>query len=121
MIAHQVERRGWFIMGGFARHERGRAPPQHLTRSPPRGHGRMDLQYANWERFCRYHVGDWYGLWTNPAMTSWLYRAFGEPGLDYPTCRHYPRGGRSHDGFHLHTTLVIPRTRPLLPWPVRTW
>jgi hypothetical protein len=24
----------------------------------------MDLQYANWERFCRYHVGDWYGLWT---------------------------------------------------------
>src|SRR5215813_12626457 len=30
----------------------------------PRGHGRMDLQYANWERFCRYHVGDWYGLWT---------------------------------------------------------
>src|SRR5438067_4795183 len=25
---------------------------------------RMDLQYANWERFCRYHVGDWYGIWT---------------------------------------------------------
>jgi Domain of unknown function (DUF3598) len=25
----------------------------------------MDLQYANWERFCRYHVGDWYGLWTS--------------------------------------------------------
>jgi uncharacterized protein DUF3598 len=24
----------------------------------------MDLQDANWERFCRYHVGDWYGLWT---------------------------------------------------------
>ena len=24
----------------------------------------MDLHYANWERFCRYHVGDWYGLWT---------------------------------------------------------
>ena len=24
----------------------------------------MDLQYANWARFCRYHVGDWYGLWT---------------------------------------------------------
>src|SRR5438309_11556752 len=24
----------------------------------------MDLHYANWERSCRYHVGDWYGLWT---------------------------------------------------------
>jgi hypothetical protein len=24
----------------------------------------MELQYANWQRFCRYHVGDWYGLWT---------------------------------------------------------
>jgi hypothetical protein len=24
----------------------------------------MDLHDANWERFCRYHVGDWYGLWT---------------------------------------------------------
>ena len=24
----------------------------------------MDLQDANWQRFCRYHVGDWYGLWT---------------------------------------------------------
>ena len=24
----------------------------------------MDLHYANWERFCRYHVGDWYGIWT---------------------------------------------------------
>jgi hypothetical protein len=24
----------------------------------------MDLQDANWARFCRYHVGDWYGLWT---------------------------------------------------------
>src|SRR4029434_10735813 len=30
----------------------------------PRGHGRMELHDANWERFCRYHVGDWYGLWT---------------------------------------------------------
>ena len=47
-----------------ARHKRGRAPPQHLTWHPPRGHGRMDLQDANWERFCRYHVGDWHGLWT---------------------------------------------------------
>ena len=24
----------------------------------------MDLHDANWERFCRHHVGDWYGLWT---------------------------------------------------------
>jgi hypothetical protein len=24
----------------------------------------MDLHDANWERFCRYHVGDWYGRWT---------------------------------------------------------
>jgi hypothetical protein len=24
----------------------------------------MDLQYANWERFCRYHIGNWYGSWT---------------------------------------------------------
>ena len=36
----------------------------------------MDLQYTNWERFCRYHVGDWYGLWTpytvdGVALTSW--------------------------------------------------
>jgi len=36
----------------------------------------MDLQDANWERFCRYHVGDWYGLWTpytvdGVALTSW--------------------------------------------------
>ena len=23
----------------------------------------MDLHDANWARFCRYHVGDWYGLW----------------------------------------------------------
>src|SRR5437588_414093 len=30
----------------------------------PRGHGPMGLQDANWERFCRYHIGDWYGLWT---------------------------------------------------------
>jgi Domain of unknown function (DUF3598) len=28
----------------------------------------MDLQYTNWERFCRYHVGDWYGLWTSYTM-----------------------------------------------------
>ena len=49
------------------------APEQAASRTPPvitraeacpRGHGRMDLHYANWERFCRYHVGDWYGLWT---------------------------------------------------------
>src|SRR5215813_8386093 len=49
------------------------APDHAASRTPPiitnaeacsRGHGRMDLQYANWERFCRYHVGDWYGLWT---------------------------------------------------------
>src|SRR5215471_14766434 len=62
-------------MGAFARHERGRAP-QHLPRSPPKGQERMDLQYTNWERFCRYHVGDWYGLWTpytvdGVALTSW--------------------------------------------------
>jgi hypothetical protein len=36
----------------------------------------MDLQGANWERFCRYHVGDWYGLWTpytldGVALTPW--------------------------------------------------
>ena len=24
----------------------------------------MELQDANWERFCQYHIGDWYGLWT---------------------------------------------------------
>src|SRR5262245_57191645 len=42
--------------------------PQHLTWHPPRGHGRMELQDANWERFCRYHVGDWYGLWTPYTM-----------------------------------------------------
>src|SRR4030095_6139663 len=49
------------------------APEQAASRTPPvltraeaclRGHGRMDLQYANWKRFCRYHVGDWYGLCT---------------------------------------------------------
>jgi Domain of unknown function (DUF3598), N-terminal len=28
----------------------------------------MDLQDANWERFCRYHVGDWYGIWTPYMM-----------------------------------------------------
>jgi Domain of unknown function (DUF3598), N-terminal len=28
----------------------------------------MDLQDANWARFCRYHVGDWYGLWTPYMM-----------------------------------------------------
>jgi Domain of unknown function (DUF3598) len=28
----------------------------------------MDLQDANWERFCRYHVGDWYGIWTPYTM-----------------------------------------------------
>ena len=28
----------------------------------------MDLQDANWERFCWYHVGDWYGLWTPYTM-----------------------------------------------------
>src|SRR5207247_9512113 len=64
MIAHDGERGGWFLMGGVAQHERGWAPPQHLTRRPPRGHGRMDRQDANWQRFCRYHVGDWYGSWT---------------------------------------------------------
>src|SRR4030095_448246 len=51
-----------------ARHARGRALPQHLTRHPPRGHGRMELQDANWERFCQYHIGDWYGLWTPYAV-----------------------------------------------------
>ncbi len=35
---------------------------------PPKGQERMDLQYTNWERFCRYHVGDWYGLWTSYTM-----------------------------------------------------
>ena len=25
----------------------------------------MDLHDANWERFCRYHIGDWYGLRTS--------------------------------------------------------
>jgi hypothetical protein len=24
----------------------------------------MDLHYTNWERFCQYHIGDWYGIWT---------------------------------------------------------
>src|SRR5262249_12394509 len=62
MIAHRGERRAWFIMA--ARHERGRAPPPAPARSPPGGNGLMNLQDANWERFCRYHVGDWYGLWT---------------------------------------------------------
>ena len=28
----------------------------------------MDLYDANWERFCRYHIGDWYGLWTSYTM-----------------------------------------------------
>ena len=40
--------------------------PPVITRAEacPGGHGLMDLQYAHWKRFCRYHVGDWYGLWT---------------------------------------------------------
>ena len=25
----------------------------------------MDPVHHNWERFCRYHVGDWYGIWTH--------------------------------------------------------
>ena len=54
----------------------GDGPPRHLTRGPPRGHGLMDLHYANWERFCQYHVGDWYGIWTpytvdGVALTPW--------------------------------------------------
>jgi hypothetical protein len=28
----------------------------------------MELQDANWERFCQYHIGDWYGLWTPYAV-----------------------------------------------------
>ncbi|HSX80338.1 MAG TPA: DUF3598 family protein, partial [Candidatus Saccharimonadia bacterium] len=24
----------------------------------------MDPVHDNWERFCRYHVGDWHGIWT---------------------------------------------------------
>src|SRR5437588_3772515 len=50
---------------GAPHHAASRTPPV-ITRAEacPRGHGRMDLQDANWERFCRYHVGDWYGLWT---------------------------------------------------------
>jgi hypothetical protein len=24
----------------------------------------MDPVHHNWERFCRYHVGDWHGIWT---------------------------------------------------------
>ena len=46
----------------------GDGSPQHLPRRPPRGHGQMNLHDANWERFCRYHVGDWYGLWTSYTM-----------------------------------------------------
>src|SRR5215813_12551942 len=50
---------------GAPDHAASRTPPV-ITRTEacPRGHGLMDLHYANWERFCRYHVGDWYGLWT---------------------------------------------------------
>jgi hypothetical protein len=28
----------------------------------------MNLQDANWERFCRYHIGDWYGIWTTYTL-----------------------------------------------------
>jgi hypothetical protein len=36
----------------------------------------MDLQDANWQRFCQNHVGDWYGTWTpytvdGVALTPW--------------------------------------------------
>src|SRR5262249_13921368 len=50
---------------GAPDHAASRTPPV-LTRAEacPRGHGRMDLHDANWERFCRYYVGDWYGRWT---------------------------------------------------------
>src|SRR5215475_4921068 len=49
------------------------SPEQAASRTPPvitraeacpREHGLMDLHDTNWERFCRYPVGDWYGLWT---------------------------------------------------------
>src|SRR5438105_12251699 len=41
----------------------GTGPPAPDTESP-RGNGLMDLHDANWERFCQYHIGDWYGIWT---------------------------------------------------------
>jgi hypothetical protein len=28
------------------------------------GNAPMDLEHHNWEHFCRYHVGDWHGSWT---------------------------------------------------------
>src|SRR2546430_359567 len=50
---------------GAPHHAASRTPPVITSAEAcPRGHGLMDLHYANWERFCRYHVGDWYGLWT---------------------------------------------------------
>src|SRR5215510_4210055 len=57
---------GWRVARLITQHHAASRTPSVITcaEACPRGHGLMDLHYANWERFCRYHVGDWYGLWT---------------------------------------------------------
>src|SRR5262249_27693329 len=87
--------------------------PQHLTWHPPRGHGRMDLHDANWERFCRYHVGGWYGLWAPYTM--------GGGGLAAPAGYrrfHAPAGGpRAPSPIRITTAMQMAgrRPKPLVP------
>jgi hypothetical protein len=59
----------------------------------------MDLHDANGARFCRYHVGDWYGLWTpytvdgvtravalSPELPAHRRRARHHPAASLPLC-----------------------------------
>jgi len=36
----------------------------------------MDPVHDNWERFCRYHVGDWHGIWTRYSCAGGALESF---------------------------------------------
>ena len=36
----------------------------------------MDPVHHNWERFCRYHVGDWHGIWTRYSCAGVALESF---------------------------------------------
>ena len=36
----------------------------------------MDPVHDNWERFCRYHVGDWHGIWTRYSCAGVALESF---------------------------------------------
>ena len=55
-----------------------------MAPQPTNNAAEMEAQLQNWDNFCRYHVGDWHGIWT-----------------------HYSSDGRSIDSFNCVRSLQL--------------